>query len=899
MVLSMIGVAIIFIPGLMNFGMKNVSDKSDKKHNVKENESDAPIHLWDMRVNRKTGTIDIADVDAARQQARNMAYGANSERMKSGVLNLQWQELGPDNIGGRTRAILIDKNNPSLMFAGGISGGLWRSTTHGGSWVKVNDTASSLMVSCITQAANGDIYYGTGEALVNVANGTPGGGFEGEGIWKSTDGGNTFHRLPSTWGTGNMANFKWVNNMGADPVNSQRIYAATVTGLWISKDGGTTWKIAHDASGSSFNGANVTTVKVGTDGTVACSKNGKIYVSPNGNDSTYAKISSLPVEGRTELAISPSNPNIMYACVGGGSNNGLYNIYQSTDKFATATVIGPGGGAFDPLGTQQYYANTIAVAPNNPNKIFVAGLNVWEWTQGQNWNQINGFYLNTYVHADQHTIIFNPQNANDFFIGTDGGIFESQDQGMTFSAMNRNYNVTQFYSVAPSPVQGSFGVIGGSQDNGDLYISGLGNSNQDAISIYGNEGNGDGFNTAISQYNPTAFFFEAQYGMLYRSSSQGSGGVSFFDDHINPSAASGCMGPWGEVFLPCFSNWFTPFTLWENLNPTKPLDTSFFIGVGSGVWVTKKALDFSVNPKWYKVSNGNFQGLPTAMACTFDGKTVFVGTDGGKIYRLTNLDYVNDNLDTTGTNYNLSTFSNPIVQTLIQGTGQYCTSISVDPKNANHIVVTYGNYGSSVFIYQSHNALSASPTFTNIQGSLPLAPIYSSLIDGTDSSRIITGSEMGIYSSDNGGQTWTWNFNGVNGELMPIVPAFMLKQLTQYSNGVPATDVYAGTYGRGFFKTNSIPLGINTVASQKPQINLYPNPSQNIANINYSMNTSNSVSIDIYNVEGQKVKAVVLGNQSSGSHNYSVNVSGLSNGTYFLNLITGNENTVTKFVISR
>src|SRR5688500_15317906 len=122
-------------------------------------------HMNKIRANQVTGVVDINDVIAARAEALAMRGSGNSR----GALSLEWEELGPDNIGGRTRAILIDRNNTNRMYTGGVSGGLWISDNAGNSWrvYSGNDTLSGVGIGSLTQAANGDIYVGTGEYILN------------------------------------------------------------------------------------------------------------------------------------------------------------------------------------------------------------------------------------------------------------------------------------------------------------------------------------------------------------------------------------------------------------------------------------------------------------------------------------------------------------------------------------------------------------------------------------------------------------------------------------------------------------------------------------------------------------------------------------------------------------
>src|ERR1039458_6296510 len=197
-VIALLAFAIIVMPNLLSKNNKSSKIIAASEKGEMESYNDAAKYLFGLRVNTATGRIDIGEVEAARQQVNAMTMAHQTARTASGSADFQWQELGPDNIGGRTRAILISRTHPDSMFAGSVSGGLWKSTNHGQSWYKVNDTAQVLCVSCITQAANGDIYYGTGNGFDFIA-GDGNSGFYGQGIWKSSDGGVTFHQLPSTW----------------------------------------------------------------------------------------------------------------------------------------------------------------------------------------------------------------------------------------------------------------------------------------------------------------------------------------------------------------------------------------------------------------------------------------------------------------------------------------------------------------------------------------------------------------------------------------------------------------------------------------------------------------------------------------------------------------------------
>ena len=140
----------------------------------------AQSFMQDRKANQKTGKVDYRDVQKARDQV------ALHTSMRSSASVLEWEEMGPDNVGGRTRAVLIDKDNPSRIYAGAVSGGLWISESGGRAWRKYSDELENLNISCIAQAPNGDIYFGTGEVYFvrYGSDGDGGSGFLGNGIWK-------------------------------------------------------------------------------------------------------------------------------------------------------------------------------------------------------------------------------------------------------------------------------------------------------------------------------------------------------------------------------------------------------------------------------------------------------------------------------------------------------------------------------------------------------------------------------------------------------------------------------------------------------------------------------------------------------------------------------------------
>ena len=513
---------------------------------------------------------------------KNNSTNADNKKTNQNVessLGLNWVELGPDNFGGRTRAILLDKNNLNTIYAGGVSGGLWKSTVGGSSWDKINDLADNLAISCIAQGADGAIYVGTGEFFAihtGSANGSS--GFLGTGIYKSTDGA-TFTLLPSTIPVKNndtTVAWAFVNKLACDPTNKYRIFAATNKGLMRSDDGGTTWSLpVKDASVSDTN--NTTDVKVGTDGTVVTSDGNKCWISPNGNDYTFACYSSdstvgyLPYKNvtRIEFAIAPLNSNYIYASIVGtesvtGTNGDLLGIYRSTDKGTSWTVIGPGRSLdFQPFTSSLIPSlngilnNVIVVNPSDTNDVFVGGANLWEWKKGGEWTLKSVFEpydyygidtVKEYLHSGLHSIVYNPTN-NYMYLTDNGGISMSSDGGISFHTINIDYSTVQCNSISCAP---SGLVMAGTQNNGTMIFPFNVSFPKHSYNIL----DGDcGWNT-FSYINPKAFFATTSYAGTYRSPDYGDNWYSFF---------SSKMTTVGSAFA-------TPLLLWENFNDTYSSD---------------------------------------------------------------------------------------------------------------------------------------------------------------------------------------------------------------------------------------------------------------------------------------------------------------------------------------
>lgn len=248
-----------------------------------------------------------------------------------------WSPLGPSNQGGRTRALLIDPTNPNVMYAGGVAGGVWKSTDAGASWTPRGDLMANIgVVSLAFNPQNTSVLYaGTGEGVGN------GDAVRGAGIFTSIDAGTTWTQLAST----NNSNFHYTMQVLVSPRNTQRLWAATRVGVYRSLDGGASWTNVLNAS--AVGGCTDMVMQVqGVSGYVfvSCgrtSAQGSVYRATDSDVSTFASILSLAGQGRSSIAVAPSDESVVYvlasqSTAGAGPGHTAYTAFTARGRAPAA-----------------------------------------------------------------------------------------------------------------------------------------------------------------------------------------------------------------------------------------------------------------------------------------------------------------------------------------------------------------------------------------------------------------------------------------------------------------------------------------------------------------------------------------------------------------------------------
>ncbi len=828
-----------------------------------------------LRANPATGKLSFEAIRAAHLQAS--AEGGQGS-------TLEWEAMGPDNVGGRTRAILVDKDNPNVLYAGAVSGGIWKSTNGGVSWTRKtmnpgNSTVGMLIISSLAQAPNGDLYAGTGEAAFTRYSPDKASGFWGGGIWKSTDGGETWDHLPSTEAT--SAASPWIGVYKVKVTASGRVIAATEKGIRISDDGGETWSTPEGLSG--FVNRVFTDLAVSADGNTiyAVSKSPvRLFKSTDGG-SNFAVINPTDIFGtnanlvRGEVAIDVNNPNVVYF-VGAGSNGQTYAMSKSTDGGSTWNVILPPGSSVDPiLNGQGWYDLIVAVDPHDPDRIFYGGVRMVQRMKGT-WLPAathGSPSRNTYIHVDQHEITFDTKN-NVMYIGNDGGIFASTtykgSPNITYSSRNANYITTQFYGVAASP-DGT--IIGGTQDNGTLKIDPQSLTGKSAVRILG----GDGFHAEISQLRPNVYIYETYFGGIVVSYDKG-------NDIPVPIEPPSTVN----------ASFNTPFVLWETEHDTtltfvqsitpqgdtiyRTIDTTIILSklLVAGIdqlLIVNNILD---KGKWqYYLIDYGASFHPMDIEVTADGKTVFVGgsaSGGGVLYRIKGIDRPTS-----------------AVSERVTSRSSIVAGIALDPSDNNRGVITLANYtGNQPKVFKMTNALAPSAsaiTLTPIHGNgLPHMPIYDAVINMDDPQNIILATELGVWMTTDGGSSWTEE----NGGAMDRVPVYEIRQYKFHPwYGGPV--LFLATHGLGIMRSTSLAPGVGiadvrTDQSSAFEIKAYPNPavSQIVFTPTQRVRRAKAV---LYNAQGQ----VVMQREVEGGPDRPIrwNIEDLPVGQYWMVIVEG------------
>jgi photosystem II stability/assembly factor-like uncharacterized protein len=702
----------------------------------------------------------------AEQQLRRQARQSGKAplgMLEAGIAPDSWTWLGPGNVGGRIRAIVIHPVNPNNMWVGSVGGGIWRTTNAGASWFPVNDFMANLAVTTLViNPANTNIMYaGTGEGFNNID------AIQGAGIFKSTDGGVTWNQLASTANN----NFFFVNRLAISPDGNTLLAATSQTvdvnnvllqnaGVWRSTDGGNTW---NRRITSPVNNAAVDLDFLANDSNRAVvGELGGARFSLDGGQTWTSATFNPPVtnggtpftNGRVELA-NALITSLVYAAV--NQNNG--EVYRSNDGGQSYTRVNTGNNFFISGALNQgWYDNAIWLNPQDPDTVIIGGIHLWRGKYSQPnlpLTQISDGSGNS-AHADHHIIVAHPGFNNTTnriaYFGNDGGLYRADDAATVvansgWTRLNNNLGITQFYGVAGSAMSGI--IIGGTQDNGTLWFNG---NPQGWNEMFGSDG---GF-CAADPTDANYFYGETQNLGLVRSLNGGvnAGSISFGlgDSGLNPAQA----------------NFIAPFIL----DPNNP---NTMLAGGWSLWRSTDVKSFIPAPLWAAIKPPA-PGNPPISAIAVSPLTsslILVGHNDGSIYRTLN------GTDTT-----------PVWTRINNPGGRMVTRLAIDSTRAsNWIYATFGGFaGDNVYRTTDNGTTWVDITGASATG-LPNVPVFSLVIHPHNPNWLYVGTEVGVFTSADAGATWGLPQDG---------PANVSVQELSWVGG----DLLAATHGRGIYRAS-------------------------------------------------------------------------------------------------
>lgn len=775
----------------------NANSDSGKYTPRTAEQATAQSFMKSIRANQETGLIDPAWLVATE----------NSQSRNSEGLN--WSSLGPDNYGSLTRGIVYDKTDAtnSTIYIGTMGGGVFQSTNGGITWKTLNN---NMMVSCMAQTEDGSIYVGTGDGRgAHSYNGLSYLNYETSFI------GSGLYEVKSNTVVAGTEDWEYVNDIAT---NGNTVYAATNEGLY---------KYAENTLTALVDTTDVYGVEVTPNGTVLAVVGNEVCIFRDGECEilTNDEANKLPKSDIYKtIAVSPTDDNYMYVSYMSKNLSGTGNIYMTSDNGKTWQVAYRSTEMYSIYGSRGAYDNAIVVYPNNPRKLLIGGLNLWVMrdefgdgifrmeciSDGSGFQiaQSGGtFYYNyKYVHTGIQSIAFNPGNENEFFVGTEGGVFKGtySSNGYLYEGANRYFeteenhtSVARMFSVAFSGENNL--TLGGSLDHGTIKVLGETDLNSvttgtaifpndiattDAAATYGAfEFTKAGGPCAISTIDPNIMFVTAtgKYSVGTPVLRTQSAGADYDKENFSYSATE------NKAFVTNPNAFKTPIVLFENYNDTKSADSVKYYAkrdFSNGEVITDVRSNNCTYPFEYTLTEDLAQG-DSIMIKDIISSTLLIATEG-KIVMTRDALKFNKKIDwwtiatftgipnalaisadgdvayigtVKGNLYRLSGISDAVTKDLATVdtvsvitkveidpatfNSQAITSIAIDPQDANKVVVTLGNYGNEDYVFYATDGV----TFTSVQNNLPKVPAYSSLIENT-TGLVMIGTEKGIYTSE-------------------------------------------------------------------------------------------------------------------------------------------------------
>jgi photosystem II stability/assembly factor-like uncharacterized protein len=725
--------------------------------------------------------------------------GWNADTFKG----LKLRNIGPALTAGRIVDVAVPPGQKNTLYVAAAAGGVWKTTNGGTTWTPLFDDQGSYSIGCLALDPHNPLVVWVGAGEANAQRSVS----YGDGVYKSVDGGKTWEHM-------GLRSSEHIGQIVVDPRDSNTVYVAAQGPLWSpggdrglykTTDGGRTWKPILTLS------ENTGVTEVWLDPrnadvlyAVAYQRRRHVFTVINGGPesaiyksydagATWKKIhAGLPKEdlGRIGLAISPADPNVIYATVEAARRTG--GFFRSKDAGANWEKMNdfvPSSG--------QYYQKLYA-DPKVVDRVYDIDVNLKVTEDGgrtlRNVGERN-------KHVDNHVVWIDPDDNNHLLVGCDGGLYESWDRGALWRFF-ANMPITQFYRVAVDEDRPFYNVYGGTQDNFSLggpsrtnSVHGI--SNADWFVTQG----GDGFVSVVDPQDPNVVYAESQNGGIVRFDRKSGEGTD-----IQPQTAK------GEA--PLRFNWDSPIMIsphshtriyfaaqklfqsddrgdtWKAVSPdlTRQLDRNKLPVMGR-VW-SIDAVAKNANTSFY----GNIVSLTESPVAA---GLLYVGTDDG---------LVQVTADDGGHWRKVESF--PGVPDMT-----YVSSLKASQHDAGTVYAAFDNHKRGDFKPYLLKSTDRGATWTSIAGDLPAhGTVYAVAEDHVDPNLLFAGTEWGLFFSRDGGRRWV--------QLKGGMPVIAVRDLAIQKR---ENDLVVATFGRGFYILDDYsPLRLATPETVQQETAVFP-----------------------------------------------------------------------------
>ncbi len=724
-----------------------------------------------------------------------------------GNCEADWEYFGPKNLPtssttyypglGRINAIAVHPTNHNIIFAGGAGSGIWKTTDKGMNWSPKTDVLPNVGISSIVFDPNNanTIYAATGDADgMREPYST--------GILKSTD-------LGENWtiiGLDQPPSAEFATRrivMPLSPANT--LIVTTSNGIQKSTDGGVTFIPVSNVNGFGIFKASNSDYYVGT-------TDGKIFKSTNTGDTWTEITPSTPnLSERVELGLTANDPNFIIAL------DAMGVVIKSTDGGTTWTAM-TSPPQYD---SQGGYNMTVAISPNDKNRIIIGGIDGWRSTDGgTSWEKYLDGYWETgapyfYVHSDHHSMTFVPGGSDTLMVGHDGGVhYGDITQNTAFTDITEGLFATQYHGIGTLRTDAGV-MVGGTQDNDATFING---NNTKGI-IPGS----DGFDGMVDYSNPNISYAAIVGGFILKTT----------DGWATEN----------EVIIPEYmANFEVPMVM----HPTTP-STIFFGG-------NKLMKSTDTGATWTSLFTVTdmYDGINELTIAPSNADIIVFSTSHGVLRRTID----------GGQNWSNISSGLPI-------TGNVRISgITVHATNPDIIYVSLSGFDATNKVFKSVNA---GQSWTNITYNLPNIPVnHIAYAAGTEED-VYLATDLGVYLNSNGESTWTF-FN-------TNLPYTIVMEIDFHYG---SNTVFAGTFGRGIWKSN-MANGVTTATSEFEEqagVKIFPSPNNGVFNIQLKNSEANeSCEVVIFNAIGG-----VVYHQRHNGLTQQVDISNVVSGTYFVSI---------------